>query len=422
MNILLSNFSVRKPYTIVVAVVIIAILGVVSFMNMTTDLLPSLNLPYAIISTTYIGASPEEVETVVTRPIEQSMASLSNIKNINSISQENMSLVILEFNSNVNMDSALIEMRENLDIIMAFMPDEVGTPILLKLNPDMMPIMVLSVAVEGMEISQSSQFISDNILHEFESIEGVASVSVSGLVDSSIHVIIRDERVQEINENLALILGGMGGQGPQISMDREMVSAILKGQNFSMPVGYITEAGVDYLVRVGERIKDVEELKDLVVMKLPIPSVEPIRLGDVADIVVTDNSHTLFTKLNGNDAVILAIQKQSEYSTADVASRVRDRMESIQGRNEGVEIVALMDQGIYVDMVVGSISTNLVFGGILAVLILLLFLRDIRPTIVVAFAIPVSLVTALVMMYFSGVTLNIISMGGASPRCWYVSG
>lgn len=409
---MLSNFSVRKPYTIVVAVVIIAILGVVSFMNMTTDLLPSMNLPYAVISTTYIGASPEEVESIVTRSIEQSMASLNNIKNINSISQENVSIVILEFSADVNMDSVFVEMRENLDMVMAFMPDQVGTPVMLKLNPDMMPVMVLSVAVDSMEISQSSQIISDNILHEFESIEGVASVAVSGLVDSSIHVIIRDEKVEEINNNLALMMGAMGMQAPEISINREMVSGILKGQNFGMPAGYITEDGVDYLVRTGEKIKDVKELRELVVMQLPIPGMEPIRLEDVADVVVTDNSDTMYTKLNGNDAVILNIQKQSEYSTADVAGRVRDRMELVQERNEGVEIVALMDQGIYVDMVVGSITLNLIFGGILAVLILLLFLRDIRPTIVVGFAIPVSVVTALVMMYFSGVTLNVISMGG----------
>src|SRR5690554_6443955 len=196
---MIPSFSVRKPYTIVVAVILVIILGIVSLMNMTTDLLPSLNLPYAVVMTTYPGASPEEVEAVVTRSIEQSMASLSNIKNINSITRENMSLVILEFTANVNMDTVFIEMREKLDMIMAYMPEEVGNPMMLKLNPDMMPIMVASVAVEGMDISQSSQFISDNLLYEFESVEGVASVSASGLVENSIHVIIRDEKIAQIN-------------------------------------------------------------------------------------------------------------------------------------------------------------------------------------------------------------------------------
>lgn len=410
---MIPNFSVKQPYTVIVAVILIAILGIVSLMNMTTDLLPSLNLPYAVVITSYAGASPEEVEAVVTGTIEQSMASLSNIKNITSISQENMSLVILEFTANVNMDTVFIEMRESFDMIMAYMPDEVGSPMMLKLNPDMMPVMVLSVAVEGMELAESSQYISDNVIHEFESVEGIASVSASGLVENSIHVIIRDEKIEEINNNLAQMMAAMGqGQLPPVSLTREMVSGILKGQNFSMPAGYVTEDGVDYLVRAGNKINDLDELKGLVVMNLPIPGVEPITLEAIADIVTTDNSGTMYSKLNGNDAVILGIQKQSEYSTADVASRIRDRMESVQAENDGVEIVALMDQGVYVDTVVGSITSNLFFGGVLALLILIIFLRDLRPTIVVGLAIPVSLVTALVLMYFSNVTLNIISMGG----------
>ncbi|MTI95764.1 MAG: efflux RND transporter permease subunit [Firmicutes bacterium] len=409
-----SSFSVKKPYTVVVAVVIVLILGVVSLMNMTTDLLPSMNLPYAVVVTSYGGASPEEVESVVTSSVEQSMASLANIRNISSISRENMSMVILEFSANVNMDSVFVEMRESLDMIMTYMPDEVGTPMMLKLNPDMLPVMVMSVAMEGQEISESSQFISDNILHEFESIEGVASVSASGLVDNSIHVIINEEKIEELNAELALMLQtfGLDQEFPEIAIDRDMVAGILQGQNFSMPAGYITEDGVDYLVRTGEKIGDVDELKELVVMPLPIPGVDPVKIEDVADVVVTDTSGTMYSRLNGNAAVTLTIQKQAEYSTADVASRIRERMDSVEERHEGVELVALMDQGVYVDMVVGSITTNLLIGGALAVLILLLFLRDIRPTIVVAFAIPISLVTALVLMYFSGVTLNIISMGG----------
>lgn len=411
---MLSNFSVRKPYTVIVGVVIVAILGIVSLMNMSTDLLPSINLPYAVVATSYGGASPEEVEQVVTSPIEQSMASLSNIKNISSVSQENMSLVILEFTASVNMDSVFVEMRENLDMIMTYMPDEVGTPMMLKLNPDMMPVMVMSVAVEGQDISESSQFIENNVIHEFESVEGVASVSATGLVENGIHVIISDEKIEAVNAQLAAMLTGMGvgpDQLPEVAIDREMVSGILQGQNFTMPAGYITEEGVDYLVRAGDKIRDIDELEELVVMHLPIPGLEPIALADVADIVVTDNSDTMYTKIDGNEAVILTIQKQAEYSTADVAGRIRDRMEAVEER-QGVETVALMDQGVYVDMVVGSLANNLLLGGALAVIILLLFLRDIRPTIIVALAIPVSIVTALVLMYFSGVTLNIISMGG----------
>ncbi len=412
---MLPKFSVRRPYTIVVAIVIVIILGIVSLTRMSTDLLPSINLPYALVMTAYGGASPEEVETVVTGPIEQALASLSNLKNISSISRENMSLVILEFTSNVNMDTVFIEMRETLDMIAAYLPDEVGTPLMLKLNPDMLPIMTLAAAVEGMDISESSRFIEDNILHEFESIEGVASVSATGLVENGIHVILRQDKIDQVNATIAQMLAQMGIPAdslPSIELTRDMVAGILRGQNFSMPAGYITEAGTDYLVRTGDEIRDVEELKQLAVMVLPVPGLRPITLNDVADIAVVDNSDTMYSRLNGNDAVTISIHKQSEYSTADVAGLIRAKMEKLAQQYPDLEMVALMDQGVYVDMVVDSLTSNLLVGGALALLILIVFLRDVRPTIVVGLAIPVSLVTALVLMYFSDITLNVISMGG----------
>jgi len=365
--------------------------------------------------TAYGGASPEEVETVVTGPIEQALASLSNLKNISSISRENMSLVILEFTSNVNMYTVFIEMRETLDMIAAYLPDEVGTPLMLKLNPDMLPIMTLAAAVEGMDISESSRFIEDNILHEFESIEGVASVSATGLVENGIHVILRQDKIDQVNATIAQMLAQMGIPAdslPSIELTRDMVAGILRGQNFSMPAGYITEAGTDYLVRTGDEIRDVEELKQLAVMVLPVPGLRPITLNDVADIAVVDNSDTMYSRLNGNDAVTISIHKQSEYSTADVAGLIRAKMEKLAQQYPDLEMVALMDQGVYVDMVVDSLTSNLLVGGALALLILIVFLRDVRPTIVVGLAIPVSLVTALVLMYFSDITLNVISMGG----------
>jgi CzcA family heavy metal efflux pump len=399
----LSKFSVKKPYTVVVAVLLVAILGVVSLINMSTDLLPSINLPYAVVSTTYIGASPEEIELAVTRPIEQRMASISNIKSIRSVSREHMSLVILEFNESTNMDSVVIEIRESLDMIKGFMPENVGSPMIMKLNPDMMPVMVLSASVEGQKISESSQFIESRIIPELESIEGVASVTASGLVDNEVHVILRDEKIAEVNNRIMMF---------EVNMTVDMIANILKGQNFSMPAGYILEDNINYLVRTGDKIKDFEELKNLSVMVLPIPGVEPIKLSDVADVFTIDNSQTMYSKVNGNDAVTLQIQKQTEYTTADIAKSVRARVDQIKENYEDVEIVALLDQGEYVDMVVNSISMNLIYGGILAIIILLIFLRDFKPTIIVGFAIPISLITAFVMMYFSKITLNIISMGG----------
>lgn len=410
-----SKFSVKKPFTIVVSIIIVMILGGVSFINMSTNLLPSINLPYAVISTPYVGASPEQVEMMVTRPIEQRMSSVSNIKNINSISREHMSLIILEFTSSTNMDSAIIEMRENLDMIKSFIPDDVGNSMILKLNPDMMPVMVLAASVNGETISESSTYIENNIIPSLEGVDGIASVTTSGLLSNKIHVMLNDEKINEVNKNLETLLSESGmpkNQIPNINITKEIVEGILKGQNFSMPTGYITEDNMNYLIRVGDKINNIEELKNLPIIIVPIPGIEPILLNDIAEIIELDDSNDVYTKLNGEDAVILAIQKQSEYPTSEVAKNLRDRINDIMQDNDKVQIVSLMDQGEYIDLVVSSISRNLILGGILAVLILLFFLRDIRPTIVIGLAIPISIVTALVMMYFSGISLNIISMGG----------
>ena len=178
---MISNYSVKKPFTVFVAVILIIILGVISFTSMTTDLLPKMDLPYAIIMTTYIGASPEKVENVVTKPLEQSMATISNIKNVSSISSENSSVVILEFSNDVNMDSALIEINSKLDIIKASWNDDmIGSPIVSKINPNMMPIMLTAVDVESMDYTEITTFVNSKIIPELERIDGVASVSATG--------------------------------------------------------------------------------------------------------------------------------------------------------------------------------------------------------------------------------------------------
>lgn len=170
---MISKFSVKKPYTVLVGVVLAIVLGVVSFTRMTTDLLPSISLPYVIVMTTYPGASPETVESVVTQPVEASMATVSNIENINSISGENYSMVIMEFAQSTDMNAVSLEIRESLDQIKSFWDDSVGNPIIMKLNPDMLPVMIAAVGVEGMDYSEISTYVRNSIMPDLESVEGV---------------------------------------------------------------------------------------------------------------------------------------------------------------------------------------------------------------------------------------------------------
>ena len=199
---MISKFSVKKPYTILVAVIMVIILGVVSLTKMTTDLLPSISLPYVIVMTTYPGASPETVEMVVTKPVEASMATISNVESISSTSNENYSMVVMEFAQSANMDSVSLEIRESLDQIKAYWDDSIGNPIIMKLNPDMLPVMVAAVGMEGMSTAEISDYTTNYLVPELESIEGVASASASGLLEESVHVIIREDKIAALNAKI----------------------------------------------------------------------------------------------------------------------------------------------------------------------------------------------------------------------------
>lgn len=782
---MLSKFSVKKPYTVMVAVVLVIILGVVSFTNMTADLLPDMNLPYAIVMTTYPGASPEEVETVVTKPVEQAMATVSNIENIQSVSQENVSMVILEFNQTTNMDSVSLEMRENLDQIKSYWDDSIGNPIIMKLNPDMMPVMVAAVEQEGLDSIGITDLVENELLSELESLEGVASVSTSGEVEESVQVIIRQEKIDSMNEKIAEAMGvsfadarkelddaekeledaqeeldngksqmesgqqemigklsqasgaeaqilqgeaqisqaekqldaaerelkaqrseleaqinflkagtpikdenytkaydeayaaalaqakeqayqaaleeakktayqtaldtavdqayntalseamkavddsveeqlapfmeqkeqleqkirdyvAAGGdeeeiakleeqlasvnqqidlvktvvkknlqdvakdevdakrgeieaavqeqidankaqieqaavegvdanraqvdaaakaeldkafpaefnknycasaieimqgyltqmddaqaqidagraqldstkqqlsqgkitlaqaqtqiEGAKISATIQMataaaqlsagqaqidagkeqlkegkeqideaeeealdgadlngmltidtVSQILTAQNFNMPAGYVTEDNIQYLVRVGDKFEDTEDIENLVLFDMGLEGLDPIRLRDVADVVISNNSDLVYARVNGNPAVVFSMQKQTGYSTGEVSDRIKERFETLQETYDGLHMTILMDQGVYIDMVIDSVLSNLLSGAVLAIIILFFFLKDIRPTGIVACSIPISVIGAIALMYFSGISLNIISLSG----------
>ena len=183
---MLSKFSVKKPYTVIVAVILVIVLGVISFANMTTDLLPNMDLPYVAVYTTYIGATPEQVESDITRPMEASFATLPGIDSINSTSSENLSLVIMEFESGVDMNSVMIELSSQLDMLRGSWDDAVGAPVVMQIDPNMLPVSIASVSLEGADVHELTDFVEGEILPRLEGIDGVASVSVSGAVEETV--------------------------------------------------------------------------------------------------------------------------------------------------------------------------------------------------------------------------------------------
>lgn len=471
---MIPKFSVKRVYTVVVSVIIVLILGAVSFMNMTTDLLPSMDLPYVVVNTPYPGASPEKVEGFVTRPLEQSLSTTSGLKNISSTSSENVSSIILEFNQDVNMDSAMIDISGKIDMVKGNLEDEVATPMIMRLNPDMMPVMMLSIDIEGMDINQVTEYVKDSIIPRFERVEGVGSVASQGLIENKLKVTLDKEKINSINNKVIanlelkfkeqeknlinandeikkykeLLKSQTGLKKKQIEeaqreienreqqlkeannqlksakdsayksadignkITPEMIGNILMAENFSMPAGHIKDGETQYSIKVGEKFNSKEEIENLLLFDTGVEGVGTIRLKDVAKVGFSDNSNETYTNINGNEGVILTFQKASNYSTTDVSKSINEAIKDISKGNKNVHITTLMDQGVYINMVIDSVLSNLVYGGILAIIVLMIFLKSFRTTVIVAFSIPISLLFSLVLMYFSGVTLNIISLSG----------
>lgn len=702
---MLSKFSVKKPMTVFVCVVIIIVLGVVSFLKMTPDLLPNMDFPYAMIMTTYGGQTPETVEATVTKPLEQSISTIDGVKDITSNSAENYSVLIIEFEDGTNMDTATVDLRSSLDTISDNWPDGVGTPYLIKANPSILPVAMTAVEYEGKDRKELSDYVSDELLNKLEGIDGVASVSDKGIVVEKENVVISQKKIdalnkkisaalddqfsdaedklnsakkeiddniskaesgsqtisssieqinaqqesaasqlqdaqkdaesgknrllsakmqlldqkasltqtkqtletayqallsiktsyeellaqkkeltdtlntlnqisdnyvaiikqmaaldkdseeykqlekqleeideqlkpfnikkeglalaiesanaalskvdsslgqinetlaelgtdtskldstlKELTDKIAVINNGIaqidsaisGLDDKSVSVDSalatiskqqssadfkmssalstltakqsevqsavtqldsakkevqgsidtlkeqkdkakdkadmnntvtlENVSNILTAQNFSMPAGYVTDdENNKYMVRVGDKVDNEKELKSLVLFDTKIDGIGVVTLDDVADVFLKDNSDEIYAKINGNPGIVLSFSKQSDIATSTVCDNINTTLKELSEENEGLNFTNLYSQGDYIAIVINSVLQNLLLGALLAIIILFLFLRDIKPTVIVACSIPISVVFAIVLMYFSGVTLNMISLSG----------
>ena len=552
----MAKFSVKKPLTVFVVVLAIVVLGVVAYLRMTPDLLPNMDFPYVVIVTTDPGASPESVEETITRPMEQSMATLDRIKTVTSTTQNSVSMVMLEFEDGVNMDTISVDIQQKISILQGQWSDSVGAPYVLKINPSMIPVMVAAVSQEGKDVYALSDFVTDELTGKLEGVSGVASVTVSGALTREAHVILDQEKMdalsatledavkdqlkkaegklrdaekkvtdgqqaladakraaadgvaesvgdavdkvydklkdiygvledtdiddivggfitdpdgtlKKLNDDLKTLQGSMeklmkalksghlraqvegdvsdllvelmdgmtqmtgaelqlseakaqiesGLKQIQAAYDKvaeqtdlggllsiSTVSGLLTAQNFSMPAGYIDDnSGVSYMVSVGQKFESSGELEDMVLFDLGLDGVEPITLGDVATVVVTDN---------GDNGILLSFTKQSNYATAEVSNNIADRFETLEAQYDGLKFVALMDQGDYIYLIVETILSSLLWGAVFSVVVLFLFLRDWRPTLITLISIPVSVIFAVVLMYFTGVTINMISLSG----------
>ena len=386
----LSELSVKRPITTLMLILVIVIFGVVSLFRLPIDLLPSFEIPVAIVTSSYQGVGPEEMENLITRPLEEALATVGNIENISSISSEGQSIVIAQFSFGTNMDFATLEMREKIDLVKGFLPSDSTDPMVIKIDPNAEPIFQASLS--GFEDLSISQNIAENIIKpRLERLEGVASVNISGGYENQVSIRVRDQQMQ----------------GYALSTD--YLANIIRGENLNLPGGDVQRGNQSLNVRTMGEFKSIDEIKNLII---PLPSGATIPLSAVADVEITNTEANTLAKTNGQAAINISIQKQSATNTVQVANRIAREIELIQGENPDLDIAVLFNQAEYIQAAIDTVAKSAMLGGILAVIILFVFLKNIRSTFIISTAIPVSVISAFALLYFSGVTLNLMTLGG----------
>ncbi|MDN5323652.1 MAG: hydrophobic/amphiphilic exporter (mainly bacteria), family [Clostridia bacterium] len=387
----LSNLSVNRPVAVLMAVLVVLLLGAVSLTRLAIDLWPDLNFPVALIITDYEGVGPEEIEKLVTRPIEGQIGTINGVKKISSESSPGSSVVVAEFNWGSDMDQKTIKMREKVDFIKPYLPEGVGEPMIFKMSFDLFPIMMLGISGDQ-DLAELKQIIEDKIQPRLERIDGVASVNLTGEKTREIHVEIDPQKLEAYNLSIT------------------DVSNTIRGENNNTSGGFIEQSAKDYLVRVKGEFTNLHDLENILI---PLKSGGTIKLKDLAEIKNTYKETKQYSLLNGVPSIGLNIQKQSDANTVKVSDAVKKELEKIKKElPPNIQIKEAFDQAEFIRKAINRVVSNGYIGAVLAVIVLFLFLRSVRSTLIIGTAIPISIITTFILVYFGGLTLNMMSLGG----------
>lgn len=386
----IHEISINRPIAVLMCVLIVLVLGGVSFSRVPIDLIPNINIPIAVVITSYPGVGPHEVENIVTRNIENAIATVNNIKEIQSYSSEGSSIVIAEFNTDTDMDFATLQMREKVDMIKRMLPSEVEAPMVMKLDPSMMPVLNLGIT-GNMDEAELKKLAEDKVKPRLERLDGIASASTSGGKTREIKVEVSPEK--------------MSGYGIQLNQ----VISTLQMENLNQPGGSAEHGDKDLLLRT---VGEFETLNDIRNIPIILPTGNVIHIRDIAEVYdgyKTTDSHT---RADGRESIGVVIQKQPAANTVKVVNLVKKEIKQLEKENPDVKISILFDQGKYVEDSVKNVGQSAIVGAGLAIIILLVFLKNFRTTFIIAASIPISIIATFVMIYFSGTTLNLVSLGG----------
>ena len=382
--------AVKRPVGVIMLYLGILAMGFVSLTNLAIDLFPKIDLPIAVVATTYQGAAPEEVEKLVNEPLEGALSSIQGIESIQSQAMSDSSMVIMQFQSGINLDNALLEVREKVDQIKGMLPEDANDPSVLRFDPQQMPVMTLSLT--GDEPQALVKLAEDTVSPYLERSEGVASVSIAGAKTREIQV--------ELHSALLA----------QYGLTTSQVIQTLSAENSSSSAGAITKGSKELQVRFNGEFESVEDINN---MKLKLPSGEEIKLSDIGTVNDTFKKESASSYVNGKPALVLSVMKQSDGNTVEVADGMYDAIEKVKDRlPKEVELTVILDSSTFVRSSISSVTSNMLLAAAISIVVVFVFLRSIRSSIIIGISIPISLIATFVMMYFSGETLNILSLGG----------
>lgn len=386
------NTSVNRPVTVWMFMLAVMLFGMVGFSRLAVKLLPDLSYPSVTIRTAYDGAAPVEIEQLVSKPIEEAVGVVKGLRKISSISRSGMSDVVLEFEWGTNMDMASLEVREKIDTIE--LPLDINKPLLLRFNPNLDPIMRLAFSVPDADAEQLKQmrtFADEELKRRLEALSGVAAVRLSGGLEQEVHIELNQQKLSQLNLNA------------------DQIKRRINEENINVSAGKVIQGDKEYLVRTLNQFNSLEELGQVIVYR---NEQTLLRLADIAVISDAYKERSDITRIGELESIELAIYKEGDANTVAVAQKLHAELAQINQADNENRLKVIYDQSEFIESAVNEVTSAALFGSLLAMMVIYLFLRDIIATLIISISIPFSVIATFNMMYFADISLNIMSLGG----------
>ncbi|MGE4526470.1 MAG: efflux RND transporter permease subunit, partial [Sphaerochaeta sp.] len=399
----LTNTVVRRPTTIIIIYILLTVLALVIYPNLSVELFPEMDLPMVVVYSSYRGASPETMESRVTKLIESAVSNVGGIKRISSTSSEGISMVMLEFAYGTDLDKASQSINDNLSLYTNIFPVDASKPTIFKLNTNMVPIMNIALkGSNGHDANELRSVLEDVVQNRIERVAGVSSTAINGGQDSYVQVAIDQNRLEAYGLTLS------------------QVAYTLNPQNFQIGAGTLIEGDLSYLLRTDAQFSSIEQIEDAMVAAYPkydakgnVIGSNVVRLKDIATVSFSYRDATSKVYINGESGVYLSVNKESDANSVQVAKHVKEVIEDLNKElPKGMSLEVIVDTTEMVESTINTVYESLLYGVVLVMVVLFIFLRSIRSTFIIGISIPVSMLLTVLVMFFMGYSLNLMTLTG----------